>query len=33
MTPSQLTIEVLGRIAYMALGFVIAVLLFVNGVI
>lgn len=33
MTKSQLTIEVLGRIAYMTLGFVIAVFLFTNGVI
>ena len=33
MTSSQLVIEVLGRVAYMALGFVIAVFLFSNGVL
>lgn len=33
MTPSQLTVEILGRIAYMALGFTIAILLFTHGVI
>ena len=33
MTNRQLAIEVLGRIAYMALGFIIAIFLFINGVI
>ncbi len=33
MTPNQLTVEILGRVAYVALGFVIAVFLFTHGVI
>ncbi len=33
MNPGQITIEVLGRVVYTALGFVIAVYLFSNGVI
>ena len=33
MTPSQIVIEVLGRVAYAALGFVIAVYLFSTGVL
>lgn len=33
MTHSQIVIEILGRIAYMALGFIIAVLFFTHGVI
>ncbi len=33
MTPKQITVEVLGRVAYTALGFIIAVILFSHGVI
>lgn len=33
MTAGQIAIGILGRIAYMGLGFVICVLLLVNGVI
>lgn len=33
MTHGQIAIEILGRLVYTALGFVIAVLLFTHGVI